>query len=246
VPPTLVLLHGAGDTAEVWDPVVAALAAADPPIDAVALDLLGRRTRPFDLTRVTLPAAADVAAADVAAHGPSPEGTVLVGHSAGGMVVPFLAARLLERSIPVRRLVFVAGLVAPDGRRVVDAVAAHNGRGVSVDQMDAHRRELLARHQGQVLGGPADGLVPIDVAAAQGLESLNLMFQPISWAGVPDDLPRTFVRCLRDGIQPRELQARLAAACGADEVVDLDSGHTPARGRPRELAAVLAEVVARR
>jgi hypothetical protein len=84
-----------------------------------------------------------------------------------------------------------------------------------------------------------------DPGAAQGLESLNLMFQRISWDGVPADLPRTFVRCLRDRIQPRALQAALAAAAGAQEVVDLDCGHTPARGCPVELAVLLGRLADR-
>ncbi len=219
-----------------WDPVVAALAAHDH--RALAPDLLGRGARPFDLTRVTLPATADAAADDVAAADPGP--VVLVGHSAGGMVVPFLAARLLARSIAVRRLVFVAGLVAADGGRVVDAVAELGPRRAEVGQLDARRRELLDAHRGHVLGPGVDGLLPLpDPGAAQGLESLNLMFQSISWEGVPADLPRTFVRCLRDRIQSRALQAALAAAAGAQEVVDLDCGHAPARGCPVELAALL-------
>jgi pimeloyl-ACP methyl ester carboxylesterase len=237
-----VLVHGAGDTAAVWDHVVDGLAAAGH--RALAVDLIGRRSRPFDLTRVTLAGAADVAAADIAACDPGP--TLLVGHSAGGMVLPFLVGRLAERSVGVVRLVFVAGLVAPEGGRVIDLVAPE-----TVDRMEERRRELLERHRGQVLGpaadGPAaDGLIPLgDHRVAQGLESLNLMFQRIAWAGVPDGLPRTFVRCLRDRIQPRDVQARLAAAGGATEVIDLDGGHTPARGHPAELAALLADLAER-
>ena len=59
------------------------------------------------------------------------------------------------------------------------------------------------------------------------------------WRGVPGGLPRTFVRCLRDRIQPPELQAKLIENCGATAVIDIDSGHTPALACPAELAQIL-------
>jgi hypothetical protein len=73
----------------------------------------------------------------------------------------------------------------------------------------------------------------------QGIDSLNLMLQPISWDGVPDALPRTWVRCLRDPIQPRPLQAALADNAGARHRLDIDSRHTPALDCPEALAALL-------
>ena len=57
-----------------------------------------------------------------------------------------------------------------------------------------------------------------------------------------DDVPRTFVRCLRDRIQPRQLQDALIENCAATEVVDLESGHTPAVAVPGELAAILDRI----
>jgi pimeloyl-ACP methyl ester carboxylesterase len=235
-----VLIHGAGDTARVWDAVIDELGRRGRA--AVAVDLLGRRRRPFDLTRVTLPDAADAAAADIGAIVRGP--VVLVGHSAGGMVLPFLAARLPD----VVHLVFVAGLVAADGCQVVDSVAPERRAA-----MEDHRRELRARHRGHTFGGWAPGeersdnglAVLDDERLVQGIESLNLMFQTISWAGVPDALPRTFVRCLRDPIQSRAIQARLIAGAAASEVIELDTGHSPARSVPEELAAILAAVATR-
>ena len=98
---TVVLVHGSGHTARVWEPVQVALAHA-----SIAVDLPGRADRVADIADVTLDAVAASLAADVddAVDGP----LVLVGHSAGGIVLPALAARLGER---VRHLVFVAGLV---------------------------------------------------------------------------------------------------------------------------------------
>ena len=71
---------------------------------------------------------------------------------------------------------------------------------------------------------------------------MNFMDQTMSWEGVPPELERTFVRCLRDPIQSRELQARLVENCGASSVIDIDSGHTPAVDAPVELAAILDRI----
>jgi hypothetical protein len=88
------------------------------------------------------------------------------------------------------------------------------------------------------------GVRALDAKTAAPLDSLNYMEQVVSWDGVRDDVPRTFVRCLRDKIQPRQLQDALIDNCGATDVVDLESGHTPAVAAPAELAAILDRISA--
>lgn len=216
---TLVLIHGSAHTAAVWERTQGALT-----VPSIALDLPGRASRPADITRVRLPDAADELVADLKdVDGP----LVLVGHSAGGMVLPYLAARLARR---VTGLVFVAGLIARHGRRVVESVAPER-----IDLMADRLAELRVEYAGCTLEDLPDGRV------AQSIDSLNLMLQPISWHGVPDDLPRAWVRCVRDPIQPPALQAELAANAGAQHRLDIDSGHTPALDCPDELAVLLAQ-----
>jgi pimeloyl-ACP methyl ester carboxylesterase len=189
---------------------------------SVALDLPGRASRPADITRVRLEDAADALVGDLeAVDGP----LVLVGHSAGGMVLPFLAARLGDR---VRALTFVAGLIARHGRRVVESVAPDR-----IDLMASRLDELRVEFAGCTLEDLPDS------RTAQSIDSLNLMLQTISWDGVPDTLPRTWVRCLQDPIQDRRLQAELAASAGAHTLVDIEGGHTPAVERPERLASML-------
>ena len=60
-----------------------------------------------------------------------------------------------------------------------------------------------------------EGVRALDAKTAAPLDSLNYMEQIVSWEGVPDTLPRTFVRPLRDRIQPRQLQDALIENCGA-------------------------------
>lgn len=212
--PTAVLVHGAGHDSTVWDGVRAALSHP-----SVAVDLPGRRSRPADITRVTV---ADAAAAVAAG---APEGdVVLVGHSVAGTVLPSAAALLGDR---VRHLVFVAGITAPDGVAPVDVFLPGESARVA-----ERLRELRAEHGGRTLE-------EVGTKVGSAIDSLNLSAQPMAWAGVPASVPRTFVRCLRDPIQPRELQAAFAESCGAGQVLDIDSGHTPALDAPTQLAALL-------
>jgi pimeloyl-ACP methyl ester carboxylesterase len=234
----LVLVHGSGHTARTWDAVVAKVRHP-----VLAVDLPGRRYNPADLTQGTLERSAQSTAADVEAAGPGP--VVLVGHSSGGLILPAVTALLGDR---VRQLVFVAGLIAPDGGQVATAIVDGDSDGL-LEQ----RRDLLLEHAGSTYGGFLAGEEPAsstfirldDERTVGSIESLNLMYQTVRWDGVSPALPRTFVRCLRDPIQSRSLQAQLIDASGAAEVIDLDCGHTPALSAPDELAAWL-DVIADR
>ena len=85
--PTLVLVHGSGHTSKAWGGVQEQLRHR-----SLAVDLPGRADRVADIADVTIDAAAASLAADVEVG--SEGALVLVGHSAGGIVLPALAARL--------------------------------------------------------------------------------------------------------------------------------------------------------
>jgi len=231
--PTIVLVHGSGHTARVWGDVQARLRHC-----SVAVDLPGRADRVADIADVPLDVAATSLTADVDA---TTDGElVLVGHSAGGIVLPALAARLGAR---VAHLVFVAGLSAKQGETVMHTVRP-DAEAMLADRLVTMRDEYrgcMLEPDPSVVGARA-----IDAKTAAPLDSLNYMEQTVSWDGVPASLPRTFVRCVRDRIQPRMLQDALIANCGATEVIDLESGHTPAVAVPGELAAILDRVATNR
>ena len=235
--PALVLVHGAGDTSHVWRRVQSLLVAP-----SVAVDLLGRASRPYDLTKVTIDLAAEHAAADVLAVTDGP--VVLVAHSAGGVVAPRLASLLAER---VRAIVLVAGITAPEGEYPVDQV--HPERRPMFEE---RRPALFAEHagrsyaRGSAIAALPEHLEPLDdPELVRAIDSLNLLFQPVSWAGVPHDAPRTFVRPVHDQLQSRAMQERLARAADVDEVLDIDADHTPARSAPEAFAALLDAIASR-
>jgi pimeloyl-ACP methyl ester carboxylesterase len=227
--PAIVLVHGSGHTSRVWADVQASLRAC-----SVAVDLPGRADRVADIADVGIATAGASLATDVAAAVEGP--LVLVGHSAGGIVLPALASHLGDRVV---HLVFVAGLSAADGATVMDTV-----RPDAAAQLTERLGALREEFAGCMLepDPSIDGVRAIDARTAAPLDSLNYMEQVVSWDGVPPGLPRTFVRCLRDRIQPRTLQDALIANCGASTVLDLECGHTPAVAAPRDLAALLDQL----
>jgi len=226
-----VLVHGSGHTARVWGDVQTRLRHG-----SLAVDLPGRADRVADLADVTLDAAARSLATDLAAATDGP--LVLVGHSAGGIVLPALAARLGER---VARLVFVAGLAARHGETVMRTVRPDAEAELAV-RLTAMRAEFAGC---MLEPDPSiEGVRAIDAKTAAPLDSLNYMEQVVSWDGVDATLPRTFVRCVRDRIQSRVMQDALIENCNATDVIDLESGHTPAVAVPGELAAILDRITA--
>jgi pimeloyl-ACP methyl ester carboxylesterase len=223
--PIAVLVHGAGHTAEVWRATREAMRSP-----SLATDLPGRGARPADITMVTVSAAANAVVEDVLAtiDGEIDRGLVLIGHSVSGTILPSVAARLGPH---IRHLVFVAGITAPEGVPPLDVFLPGQG-----DAVRGRLAELRREHAGQTLEA-------LDVKTASSIDSLNFASQPMRWHGLPTATPRTFVRCLRDPIQPRELQAQFIANCDASAVVDIDAGHTPALDTPVVFAAELDRIV---
>jgi len=144
-----------------------------------------------------------------------------------GTLLPSVAA-LLERR--VRHLVFVAGLTAPEGQLPAEVFAPGQS-----GPFTAHLSQLRATHGGA-------SFESLDKKVAHALDSLSFSCEPMRWSGVPASLPRTFVRCLRDPIQSRDVQSRLIDSSGSQSVIDIDTGHTPAVEAPEALARILADI----
>jgi pimeloyl-ACP methyl ester carboxylesterase len=248
--PTFVLVHGSGDTARVWRKV-------QPLLDhrSVAIDLLGRGSRPYDITRLNSVDAARAAAEDVREQSSGP--WIVVAHSAGAIIAPRLVVELgavqhgAVQHGAVRHLVVVAGLAAPEGGQAVDVIFPERRA-----QYEESRGPLLAAHRNHSYVPPRSasdpaaapvvlppGLEPLtSPRVAQAIDSMVLVFERFSWVGVPSDLPRTWVRCLRDSLQSPERQLDLIEAFGATQVLDIDTDHTPAREDPDALAALLNKI----
>jgi pimeloyl-ACP methyl ester carboxylesterase len=244
--PTFVLIHGGAMSGAYWDLLIPRLRHP-----ALAIDLPGRAGKPADPMTLTVDDCVRSVVADVEAAGIAD--VILVAHSSGGLFTPGVAAALGDR---VQHIVLDAASVPPEGGLGLDSMkASHRAR--VVEAMDHARRD------GWVLQTPGPE-APDKVRVAYGgdplsddlveflsdprrcvRDSMNIYFQPVSWAAVAD-VPITFVRHLRDRPSPLELQDELVArlrAMGRDpHVVEIDSGHVPAVTHPAELARILDDI----
>jgi pimeloyl-ACP methyl ester carboxylesterase len=225
----LVLVHGGSFAASCWDLVVEQL---EGPV--LAVDLPGRGAHPAPLDTVTIETAAVSIAADVDAA--RFDDIVLVGHSLAGCSMPATIGRLGDR---VRHAVFVACTVPEDGTSALDT-------------LDPEVQEFA--RAGLESGAP--GVMPPELAReffgndlddeqfAWCLERMTpeapkLVTQSVDLAPLRSNMPRTWLRPLRDAILPPEKQLRFAHNAGDCELVDLDAGHMCMISEPRELASIL-------
>jgi pimeloyl-ACP methyl ester carboxylesterase len=214
-----------------WDRVVEHL-----DHEFLAVDLPGRRYKPADLAQVTRADWVRSVCDDIETAGL--DNVVLVGHSGAGFVLPGVAASLDGR---VRRLLFVTANVPAEGRPPVEFM-----RPDLQDRAIGNHELIMERTAGRTIGGLRTGepsiktdLEIIENGPKGGLEAPGPLFEPFSWEGFPDDLPRTYIRCIRDKVITPELVDVMLANMGGADLVDIDAGHHVAADAAAELAALL-------
>jgi len=214
---------------------------------ALAIDLPGRAGKPADPMTLTIDDCVASVVTDV--HAANLDDVVLVAHSSGGLIAPGIATALGEQ---VRAIVLDAANVTGDGGTGLDAMkASHRDR--VVEAMTAARRDgwvlrtpgpepaekVRSAYGGADLDDDQIAFVTDPVRCVK--DSMNIYFQPVRWATVPD-VPITYIRHTRDRPTPPALQdANIERLGRPARVVELDCGHIPAVTNPQELAALLDE-----
>ena len=227
----MVLVHGSGMTSACWEPLLPFLQTP-----AIAVDLPGRGRRPADLSQVGVKDFAAAVAEDIRSSGW--DEVVLVGHSLAGLTLPRVPALVPGR---IARLVFVSCALPPHGSSVVDAL--------DPSLQDYTRNEVLKG------GGVTETLDP-EMATALFCndlsddqtewmlarmvpEAASVLLEPNDLSSLPKDLPRTWVRLLRDVAAPTETQDEYIKNLGGADVVDIDCGHMAMLSNPAALAAII-------
>jgi len=235
-----VLVHGACHGAWCWEGVARRLEKKGHRV--VTLDLPGHGRRAAEARRASA-AGYGRAVADTMAREGISRG-IVVGHSMGGIVIPKAAELSPGR---VAHLVFLAAVVVPHGASLAET------------HMTAAAREAL---RGMAQGrGDGTFLYPADTAWARWMGDLTrdhpevaralalLTPQPLRPFVEPVDLrvfyamdlPRTYIRCLRDVAVPPPRAAEYAARLGV-KPVDMDCAHDPMLSKPDELATILDRI----
>jgi len=226
---TFVLIPGAGSDSWYWHLVEPELRATGH--DVVPVDL------PYADDAAGLPEYADAVVEAIDDR----SDVVLVAQSLGGFTAPLVAAR-----VPVRLIVLVAAMVPRPGESAGEwwantgaeearrAAAAAGGWGTG----DIDDVETLFLHD-----------VPPDVAAAGmahvGPQSGTPFEAPWPLEAWPD-VPTRFLLCRDDRFFPAAFQRRVVAERLGITPDEMDGGHLPALGHPRDLAARLLEYAADR
>jgi pimeloyl-ACP methyl ester carboxylesterase len=223
----VVLVHGGHHCAAGWDPLLPHLSTP-----VVAVDLPGRGSRPADLASVTIADCVDavIDAADESGF----ERFVLVGHSLGGVTITETAYQHPQR---VAHLVYVGALVPPPGASAAILMIGSDLPPGPMAVMDEARSKVLFGND--LSDEQWDDHWRTIVPDAAGIMNARL-------SGYPTGTPITYVGMTDDVPVPPALADQMVANLGPG--VDrrtIDAGHTVMLAKPRELAAIIEEVVAR-
>ena len=234
-----VLVHGMSHGGWAWDALVRRLERDGH--RAIAPDLPGHGRRAHERARASVGAYAQ-AVADAMMQAGISRG-IVVGHSMGGVVIPKVAELVSTR---VAHLVFLAAVVLRDGESLL---------GAQISTPTRPLLEGLARAGGGVVQYPAatewarwlNDLPPGDGRVVDALARMTP--QPLRpWLERVDmrrfyamDVPRTYVRCLKDNAVTPARAAQYAARLGVTPV-DMDCAHEPMLSALDDLVTMLEKI----
>src|SRR5215208_1266422 len=230
-----VLVHGAFAGGWIWGPLAERLEAAGHEVESPDLPGAGDDTTPVE--DVTLAAYADRVCELLDA---SPEPSILVANSMGGVVISQAAALRPDK---VRRLVYSAAFLPGDGQSLIDLTQLPEGEGD------------LVQATAQVSGDPPVGVLPestiregnlgctdevIEWAIERtGPQPVVPFTEPVALGDAFAGIPKTYVICNKDRFIPPPLQRRMAKEGNVGDVIEFDTDHHPQLSTPDELAAAL-------
>jgi pimeloyl-ACP methyl ester carboxylesterase len=234
-----VLVHGMSHGGWAWEALVRRLERDGH--RAIAPDLPGHGRRAHERGRASVDGYAR-AVADAMMQAGIARG-IVVGHSMGGVVIPKVAELVPTR---VAHLVLLAAVVLRDGESLL---------GAQIPSPSRPLLEGLARSGGGVAQYPAAmewarWLNDLPAGDARVVDALTRMTpQPLRpWTERVDmrrfyamDVPRTYVRCLRDNAVTPARAAQYAARLGVTPV-DMDCAHEPMLSALDDLVTILEKI----
>jgi pimeloyl-ACP methyl ester carboxylesterase len=209
---TFALIHGAGDVGWYWHLVEAEL--GERGHDVVAPDL------PCDDDSAGLSEYADTVIEAIGER----TNLVVVAQSLGGFTAPLVCER-----VPVKLLVLVAPMIPVPGEAPADYWT------------DTRYEEEVREHHDDEVALFYHDVPPelVSEALKRGrTQSETRMGEPSPLKAWPD-VPTRVLLCRNDRLFPEHFLRRVARERLAITPNEIDSGHTPALSRPKELADVL-------
>lgn len=230
--PVFIFLHGGVQGSWVWAPTLEALKLQAPDSRWLVLDVPGcGAKRGRDTDRITFDAIVEELIGDVEAAGVS--GTVLVGHSQAGSVLPRMAELAPER---FRKLVFLSCIAPEPGQTVLVGSAGQEVADLPEEQRTLPMDRLRAIFCNDMTGEQANSF----------MASLGQDGWPRSAYGATDwrydhlaGNPSTYILCLRDETLRPEQQRAFSQRLHVDRLSYIDAGHQAMITRPHTLAEML-------
>ena len=232
----LVLVHGACHDSRCWAPTIDAIRARRPGLAVLAVDLPGRGVSPVPLAGVDVRGCVDEVIRQI--EEAELDEVILVGHSLAGVILPGVAISLGSRC--VRRLVYLACSVPPEGGSVLDVL---RGPLRWIAAVAARRRSPTSLPRFVALAAFANGMDRSQrrvVAGSLCPEAGWLVSERVTRQGLDPAIPSTWVLTRRDrGMTPPQQRRSIGNLGGVDECIELDSPHDAMVSHPEQLADLL-------
>ena len=233
-----VLVHGAWQSAWVWERVIQQLSADGTSQDVhevLAPDLPGHGQRAGDeIRRITMDHYIQAVTTPIQVK--RLEDVVLVGHGFAGTFLPQAALELGDR---VKRVVFVAGELPPEGKAAYDRLSRWNKlmlRAFKAREKGFRFPDLIFKG---ILCNGLDKDSTREVLSRLVPEPFVPWLTPVSRQGFAESFSTTYVVLSRDkAIRPR-LQRLYSQTLGTTHVEQLNAGHGALFSHAREVASIL-------
>ncbi|MBB3820821.1 alpha/beta fold hydrolase [Xanthomonas cannabis] len=236
--PTIVLVHGAWETAAIWRPVAGQLRAHG--YRVIAVNLPGRPGASQAAEAISLAAYRDTV---LAAIKDETAPVVLVGHSFGGVTVTNVAEAAPAR---IKTLVYLAAFVPQDGRTLLALAQADTGSQLPPHlALDKSRGVMSVETsaRAEVFANDATAAQRAEVPAMLVDEPVQPMMTPVQLTSARSgSVDRVYIRTLQDKALSPAFQSQMIAAAPMRMTIDLDTGHSPFLTAPTALVAAIEQV----
>lgn len=232
IKPTIVLVHGAFETSEVWGKVAEKLQHDGYEVKNVALP--GRRGNPLPPGDVSL-ALYQKSISEAIASETRP--VVLVGHSFAGIAI---SAEAEAEPTKIKTLVYVAAYIPKNGQSLLTLATADKdsklGPILKIDK-EGGRASVDPAAGSVVFANDAPANVQAMVAAGIVDEPLAPLATPVTLSAARfGKVDKVAIHTLRDEVVSPRLQTTMARTVSLRLTMTIDTGHTPFITKPDRLA----------
>ena len=233
---TFVLIHGASHGAWCWKKVVPFLVQEGHTV--VAPDLPGHGEDRTPIADVTLKAYTDRVCQVLDDQG---ENVILVGHSMGGTVITQVAEYRPEQ---IRKLVYLTAVVPVNGQSMRQATAeVRNPNFITIaddESFYSYKDEWVV----DIFYGDCS---EEDISFAKSMlvpQPTSPVLEPVRVSEANyGSVPRVYIECLQDRILVPAFQQKLYTAVPCEQVISMNTSHSPFFSAPETLAKHLLSLV---